>query len=169
MALSVDALAFYAMCFFMKTNFLLTVIRRCLLRSCLSCQWASSSKLDGTFHQSTLLSVGESFLEPLTRDWQHTCTPDACSQFPSELHETVAGASLATTRRQFPCTNPLACTAYTLQGQTLEAMLADFSKPPGMGRAQPSAFSMFFCFAIASVAFTCKIGWMIFLPSFATP
>ena len=93
---------------------------------------------DRHFQQSALLSVGDCLLEPVTWDFAHRCTPAALAQFPADIGEALASAPLTVTRRQFPCTNALAATVYSLQGQTLEAMIADFARPPGMGRVRPS-------------------------------
>eukprot|EP00438_Fugacium_kawagutii_P011076 Skav208612 [mRNA] locus=scaffold248:45808:49789:- [translate_table: standard] len=64
-----------------------------------------------SFQQSVLLQVGDCFLQPMTRSWQHV--PRA-ADFPA-LDATAASAfcdvTLTIARAQLPCTNPLACTA----------------------------------------------------------
>ena len=91
-----------------------------------------------TFVQSALLECGQCALFPIIRDWQHSTKADGLPFLDQTTRDMLLGSTLSITRRQFPCTNPLACTAYNLQGQTVAAMLADLSRPPGMRRAHTS-------------------------------
>ena len=88
----------------------------------------------GDFQQSLLLPQGACYLQPVQREWHHTPKVDALQHLPDATVEAIAGVPLSILRRQLPCTNPLACTAYNLQGKTLSALLADLSHPPGMKR-----------------------------------
>ena len=89
----------------------------------------------GTFRQSHLLPVGACFLEPVTRDFQHTVNLDEVPGIGPFLDD-LEDYTLSVHRRQFACTNPLACTAYNLQGKTMNAMFLDLSRPPSMKRAE---------------------------------
>lgn len=90
---------------------------------------------DGDFLQSFLLEQGDCLLQPVARDWTHTPLLERVMGLDDETRAQLQGDTLHITRRQLPCTNPLACTVYNLQGQTLGNMLADLSRPPGMKRA----------------------------------
>ncbi len=76
-----------------------------------------------TFQQSNLLPLGACFLQPLQREWQHA---PPVEKLPDLLDLPGAGfdtSSFNVLRRQLPCTNWLACTAYALQGQTVSGPL----------------------------------------------
>ena len=100
---------------------------------------------DASFTQSILLDEGACLLEPVVREWRHTPHPDAWATPPLDVQELWNSGAIAASRRQLPCTNPLACTAYNLQGKTLGAMLADLPRPPGMPRVWPLAPTRVLC------------------------
>ena len=89
---------------------------------------------DASFLQSTSLKVGELLLEPIHRSWSFSPSIENIPGLDDAATTALCCQPLQVSRRQFPCTNTLACTAYNLQGRTLPAMLADLAVPPGMGR-----------------------------------
>ena len=93
-----------------------------------------------SFQQSPLLPHGICPIFPVTRDWKHKTTQEAHPYLDCRTRSLLHEGSLSISRRQLPCTNPLACTAYNLQGQEISAMLADLSRPPRMKRVQALVF-----------------------------
>ena len=87
------------------------------------------------FQQSPLLQPNVCAILPVTRDWTHKANPDSHPYLDPHARALLQEGPLHITRRQLPCTNPLACTAYNLQGQQVSAMLADLRRPPRMKRA----------------------------------
>ena len=88
------------------------------------------------FLQSSLLQPGTCGLFPCGRDWTHRCHLDRIPLLDAALREQRGEQSLRVHRRQLPCTNALAATAYNLQGQEVPAMLLDLARPRGMQRAR---------------------------------
>ena len=103
---------------------------------------------NSVFQQSPLLQPGQCFLEPVHREWRRSPTADALARLPVDVQSTLHAAHLSVLRSQFPRSNPLACAAYSLQGQTLDAMIGGFARPPSMSRVLASV-----AFGVAFVSF----------------
>ena len=65
----------------------------------------------GTFQQSHLLPQGICPLFPVVRDWKHKTTQEGHPFLDPRTRGLLQQGPLSITRRQLPCTNPLACAA----------------------------------------------------------
>ena len=84
--------------------------------------------------QSSHLPSNTIYLDAISRNWSFSPKVDDIAGLDDASRACAVATPLHVTRRQFPCTNTLARTAYNLEGRTLPALVADIARPPGMPR-----------------------------------